>query len=98
MAKIRTRMGDGSSIELSESELKQDLEDGTKRPFDQKPKVMQRLHEKALANGLYIRVSDIGGGPGDRAAFCPPLVITTEEVDKMIGILQPIVASLHQTT
>ena len=70
----------------------------TKRPFDQKPKVMQRLHEKALANGLYIRVSDIGGGPGDRAAFCPPLVITTEEVDKMIGILQPIVASLHQTS
>ena len=70
----------------------------TKRPFDQKLKVMQRLHEKALANGLYIRVSDIGGGPGDRAAFCPPLVITTEEVDKMIGILQPIVASLHQTT
>ena len=29
MAKIHTRMGDGSSIELSESELKQDLEDGT---------------------------------------------------------------------
>ena len=29
MAKIRARMGDGSSIELSEGELKRDLEEGT---------------------------------------------------------------------
>ena len=29
MDKIRTRLGDGSFIELTESELRQDLEDGT---------------------------------------------------------------------
>jgi putrescine aminotransferase len=59
----------------------------TKRPFDRTLNIMQRIHEKALEKGLYIRVSDIGGCPSDRAAFAPPLIINTEEVDKAIDIL-----------
>jgi len=66
----------------------------TKRPFDRKLKIMDQLHERALEKGLCIRICDIGATPGDRAAFCPPLVITTEEVDKAIDILYPVVASL----
>jgi adenosylmethionine-8-amino-7-oxononanoate aminotransferase len=59
----------------------------TKRPFDRKLNIMQRIHEKALEKGLYVRISDIGGTPGERVAFAPPLIITTDEVDKVIDIL-----------
>jgi adenosylmethionine-8-amino-7-oxononanoate aminotransferase len=66
----------------------------TKRPFDRKLNIMQQLMDRGLEKGMYIRVGDIGSTPGDRIAFCPPLVITTEEVDKALDILYPIVASL----
>ncbi len=66
----------------------------TKRPFDRKLNIMQQLQDRALEKGLYIRVSDIGSTPGDRVAFCPPLVITAEEVDKALDILYPILATL----
>lgn len=66
----------------------------TKRPFDRKLNIMQQLQDRALEKGLYIRVSDIGSTPGDRIAFCPPLVITAEEVDKALDVLHPILATL----
>ena len=66
----------------------------TKRPFDRKLNIMQQLHNRALEKGLYIRVSDIGGTPGDRACFAPPLIITTDEVDKAIDILYSVISSL----
>ena len=59
----------------------------TKRPFDRRANIMQCIHEKALEKGLYVRVSDIGGAPGERVAFAPPLIVTTDEVDKAINIL-----------
>jgi len=67
----------------------------TKRPFDRKLNIMQQLQARTLENGIYLRVSDIGGTPGDRIAFAPPLTITTEEVDKALDILYPIIASLN---
>ena len=66
----------------------------TKRPFDRKLNIMQQIQDKGWEKGMYIRVSDIGSTPGDRIAFCPPLVITAEEVDKALDILYPIVAGL----
>jgi putrescine aminotransferase len=66
----------------------------TKRPFDRKLNIMQQLHNRALEKGLYIRVSDIGGTPGDRVCFAPPLIITTDEVDKAIDILYSVISSL----
>jgi len=66
----------------------------TKRPFDRELNIMQKLHERALEKGLYIRVSDIGGTPSDRVCFAPPLIITTEETDKTIDILYSVISSL----
>jgi L-2,4-diaminobutyrate transaminase len=66
----------------------------TRKPFDPKLNIMQQLHSKAMEKGLYIRVSSIGGSPGDRASFTPPLVITTKEVDKAIDILYSVISSV----
>lgn len=41
------------------------------------------LQDGALARGLYIRLS----AAGSRIMFCPPLVSTEREIDRMIGIL-----------
>jgi adenosylmethionine-8-amino-7-oxononanoate aminotransferase len=66
----------------------------TKRPFDRELNIMQQLCNRALEKGLYMRVSDIGGAPGDRACFAPPLIITIEEADKAIDILCSVISSL----
>ena len=67
----------------------------SRRPFDTKLHIMQQIQEKGLERGIYIRVSDIGSTPGDRIAFCPPLVITKEEIDKALDIIYSIVSDLH---
>ena len=64
----------------------------TKRPFDRKLNIMQRIHEKALEKGLYVRISDIGATPGNRLGFAPPLIVTTNEVDKAIDILYSVIS------
>ncbi|HUV56418.1 MAG TPA: aspartate aminotransferase family protein [Dehalococcoidales bacterium] len=66
----------------------------TKRPFDRKLNIMEQIMNNGLEKGMYIRVCDIGSTPGDRIVFAPPLIITTEEVDKALDILYSIVASL----
>jgi len=66
----------------------------TKKLFDPKLNIMQKIYNQALEKGLFVRVTTIGGTPSDRIIFAPPLVITTEEVDKALDILYPIVASL----
>ncbi len=55
---------------------------------------MQKLQEQALEKGMFLRMADIGGTPSDRIVFAPPLGITTQEVDKALDILHPIVAGL----
>jgi putrescine aminotransferase len=66
----------------------------SKRPFDRKLNIMQQIQNKGLEKGIYLRVSDIGSTPGDRIAFCPPLIITREEVDKALDITYSIVSEL----
>jgi len=66
----------------------------TKKLFDPKLNVMENIYNQALEKGLFVRVTTIGGTPSDRILFAPPLVITTEEVDKALDILYPIVASV----
>jgi len=67
-----------------------------KRPFNRKLNIMQRIQDRALEKGIFLRMADIFSTPSDRIVFAPPLVITTEEVDKALDILYPIVASLTE--
>ncbi len=55
---------------------------------------MQKLQEQALEKGMFLRMADIGGTPSGRIVFAPPLGITTQEVDKALDILYPMVADL----
>ncbi|CAN7646025.1 aminotransferase [Variovorax paradoxus] len=48
-------------------------------PFDPEQKAGARLAELALAQGLIVRAM------GDSVAFCPPLIITAEQVDDMFA-------------
>ena len=66
----------------------------TKKPFERKSNIMQQLHYQALEKGLFLRMADIGATPSDRIAFAPPLIITTQEIDKALDILYPIMADL----
>ena len=67
----------------------------TKKPFDPKLNVMQKLQDQALEKGLFLRMADIQGTPSDRIVFAPPLIITIQEVYKALHILYPIVAALE---
>ena len=51
----------------------------TKEAFDPREKVGAYLALQAEKNGLIIRAL-----PGDCIAFCPPLIITEQEIDKLI--------------
>ncbi len=66
----------------------------TKRPFDPGLNVMQKIQDRALEQGLFVRVAGIGGTPSDRVVFAPPLTITSREVDRALDILHPIIAGL----
>ena len=67
---------------------------GTRRVFDRGLNLMQKIQDRALSRGLFVRTSGIGGTPSDRVAFAPPLTITTEEVDEALDILLPILADI----
>jgi len=66
----------------------------TRKGFDLASEVMHGIQDKALENGLFVRVSDQSWSSSNRISFCPPLVVTKEEVDKALDILYPIVAAL----
>ena len=65
-----------------------------KAVFPRELNIVQKIQDRALEKGLFVRTSDIGSTPGERIAFAPPLIITTQEVDKALDILYPIVADL----
>ncbi len=69
----------------------------TKKPFEAELNVMKNLQYQALEKGLFLRMADIRGTPSDRIVFAPPLVITTQEVDKALDILYPLVAGLKSS-
>jgi putrescine aminotransferase len=66
----------------------------TRKGFDPASGVMHAIQDKALENGLFVRVSDQSWSSANRISFCPPLVVTKEEVDRILDILYPIVSSL----
>jgi adenosylmethionine-8-amino-7-oxononanoate aminotransferase len=67
----------------------------TKRTFDPGLGTMQRIQDRALERGLFVRVAGIGGTPSDRVVFAPPLTVTNQEVDEALDILHPILAELR---
>jgi adenosylmethionine-8-amino-7-oxononanoate aminotransferase len=60
----------------------------TKAPFDPALKVGDRLVAQARERGLLFRMF------GERLGLTPPLIITTEEVDRVVGILRPLLEAL----
>ena len=70
-----------SAVELSKNKVE-------KTPFDPKSGVTAYLQERAYENGLIIRAL------GDSLAFCPPLIIEEEEIEKMLQIFE---SSLEET-
>ncbi len=50
--------------------------------------ISQKIQDRALQEGLFLRVS------GNRATLSPPLIINKGQVDKILDILKPILADL----
>ncbi|WP_062363922.1 aminotransferase [Variovorax paradoxus] len=59
--------------------IEQYADPARRTPFDPAQKAGARLAELALAQGLIVRAM------GDSIAFCPPLIITAEQVDDMFA-------------
>jgi putrescine---pyruvate transaminase len=66
----------------------------TRRPFPLEMNVLAKIFKQALEAGLFMRGASSSIAPGDRLCFTPPLIITTEQVDRMIDILYPILSGL----
>ena len=66
----------------------------TRKGFDPASGLMHDIQVKALEKGLFVRVSDESWSSANRISFCPPLIVTKEEVDKILDILYEIVSSL----
>lgn len=60
-------------------------------PFDPAQKAGARLAELALAQGLIVRAM------GDSIAFCPPLIITAEQIDDMFARFGRAMAVFEET-
>jgi len=60
----------------------------TKAPFA--PDVIERLQTQAREEGLIIRFMPRNG----RVMISPPLIITTEEMDRLLDILVPLIAAI----
>ena len=66
----------------------------TRRSFPLEMNVLPKVLKQALEAGLFMRGTSSAIAPGDRLNFTPPLIITREQVDRMIDILQPILSNL----
>jgi len=55
----------------------------TKKSFAPAVKAAAQVQEKALAHGLIVRAL-----PSDSVGICPPLIITTEQVDELFDALE----------
>jgi putrescine aminotransferase len=64
----------------------------SKTSFDPELKVPMQIQKKARESGLLIRSRNIANSAGDRISLSPPLTITTEEIDRALEILYPILA------
>jgi 4-aminobutyrate--pyruvate transaminase len=61
----------------------------SKTPLD--PELMKKLELELLDNGIFTKIE---GQVNNRMLFCPPCVITIEELDRVLDIIQPLVAAL----
>lgn len=61
----------------------------SKTPID--PVVKEELWQKLFNAGIFTRIT---GWLGNRMQFCPPCVITIEETDNALDIIQPLIAAL----
>ena len=61
----------------------------SKKPFDPPGSVGMAVYEKAHDNGLIIRAIQ------DTIAFCPPLIISPEQVKDMIDRFQKTLDNVH---
>ncbi|MBW2183066.1 MAG: aspartate aminotransferase family protein [Deltaproteobacteria bacterium] len=59
----------------------------TKEAYPPKSLKMLRLQERALDKGLFVRICDQNWAPGNRIMFCPPLVSTEKDIDRMLDRL-----------
>jgi len=66
----------------------------TKKPFNPAVDITGKIQKQALESGLITRWIPATVAAGDRCHFCPPLVITIAEIDKVLDILYPILANL----
>ncbi len=66
----------------------------TKKPFPPDINILPQIMKQSLEAGLFIRGASTRIGPGDRLSFSPPLIITRQQVDKMLDILYPILSRL----
>jgi adenosylmethionine-8-amino-7-oxononanoate aminotransferase len=71
---------------------------GTKEPFSLQIGVTERLIEKAMSNGLliYNASGGIDGQAGDCVIVAPPFVISKEEIDELLFMLDQSIEELVQ--
>lgn len=69
----------------------------TKKPFDPGAKVSGRFEREAFQRGLvvYACTGSVEGVAGDMILVTPPLVITREQVDELVGILKDTVEAIQ---
>lgn len=65
-----------------------------RRPFPLESNILTRVQKPALEAGLFMRAATSRMAPGDRLSFSPPLIINTQQVDRILDILYPILSSI----
>jgi adenosylmethionine-8-amino-7-oxononanoate aminotransferase len=71
----------------------------TRDPFAPGLKVSSLLEKAALRHGLvtYPCTGTVAGGPGDMVLMAPPMVITKDEMDNVLGILDLAIGEVEET-
>lgn len=69
----------------------------TKEPFDSQVKYYQRVTHRAFSKGLilYSGSGFVDGGLGDHILIGPPFIITKEQIDEIVGILDETLSELE---
>lgn len=63
----------------------------TKRNMEGERKVAARIQAEMMKRGVVTRTRPVAGehpAPGDQVLFAPPLIVTAEEIDRMVGVLR----------
>ena len=62
----------------------------TKQPFPRAERFAERLTDAAFRNGLIVwpNIGHVDGTNGDILMLAPPFIITEEQIEEMIGLLE----------